>query len=131
MYNKYAKPMISYGILAYGCIFCLQKRVFRTQFYFLSIKTHFKNSVFFCLLKRILKTIFFMKRGDHVCYFFKCYNLLSVFVLDALVKKILGQIAKFLLSNFLDVDSTRPNTRASIKSLITLSKNKTQTQKNP
>ena len=67
----------------------------------------------------------------HVCYLFKRYNVLSVFDLyfDALVKEILDQIAKVSPLNFLDVDSNRPNTRASIKSLIPLPKIKTQTQK--
>ena len=113
MYNSYAKPMISYGILAYGS----------------AKKT--KLSSIFCLQKRILKTIFFKKRGDHVCYLFKRYNVLSVFDLyfDALVKEILDQIAKVSPLNFLDVDSNRPNTRASIKSLIPLPKFKTHTQK--
>ena len=48
---------------------------------------------------------------------------------DALVKEILDQIAKVSPLNFLDVDSNRPNTRASIKSLIHLPKVKTQTRK--
>ena len=57
--------------------------------------------------------------------------MLSVFDLyfDALVKEILDQIAKISPLNFLDVDSNRPNTWASIKSLIPLPKVKTQTQK--
>ena len=89
--------MISYGILAYGS----QNK---TQFYFLSKKTHFK-------------AIFLKKRRDHVCCLFKRYNVLSVFDLyfDALVKEILEQIAKFSPLIFLDVDSNRPNTRASVK----------------
>ena len=64
-------------------------------------------------------------------YLFKRYNVLSVFDLyfDALVKEILDQIAKVSLMNFLDVDSNRPNTRASLMSLIPLPKVKTQTQK--
>ena len=105
--------MISYGILAYG-----------------SAKNT-KLSLIFCLQKRILKATFFKKRGDHVCYLFKRYNVLSVFDLyfDALVKEIRDEIAKVSLLNFLDVDSNRPNTRASIKSLIPLPKFKTQTQK--
>ena len=113
MYNSYAKPMISYGILAYGS----------------AKKT--KLSSIFCLQKRILKTIFFKKRGDHVCNLFKRYNVLSVFDLnfDALVKEILDQITKVSPLIFFDVDSNRPNTRASIKSLIPLPKVKTQTQK--
>ena len=41
MYNSYAKPMISYGILAYGSA---KKK--KTQFYFLSTKTHFKYYLF-------------------------------------------------------------------------------------
>ena len=57
--------------------------------------------------------------------------MLSVFDLffDALVKEILDQIAKVSFLNFLDVDSNRPNTRASIKSFMPLPKFKTQTQK--
>ena len=66
MYKSYAKPMISYGILAYGS----------------TKKT--KLSSIFCIQKRMI---------------------------------------------FLDIDSNRPNTRASIKSLIPLPKVKTQTQK--
>ena len=83
-----------------------------------------KLSSIFGLQKRILKTIFFKKRGDHVCYLFKRYNVLSVFVLyfDALVKEILNHIATVSTLNFLFVDSNRPNTRASIKSLILLPK---------
>ena len=109
MYNRYAKEMISYGILAYGS----EKK---------------KLSSIFCLQKRILKTIIFKNRGDHVCYLFKRYNVLSVFDLyfDAFVKEILDQIAKVSPLNFLDVDS---KTLASIKSLIPLSHVKTQTQK--
>ena len=112
MYNSYAKPMISYVILAYG-----------------SAKK--KLTSIFCLQKRILKTSFFKKRRDHVCYLFKRYNALSIFDLyfDALVKEILYQIAKVSPLSFLDVDSNRPNTRASIRSLIPLPKVKTQTQK--
>ena len=47
-------------------------------------------------------TSFFKKRGDHVCYLFKRYNVLSVFdlYLDALVKEILDQIAKVSPLNF-------------------------------
>ena len=41
MYNSYAKPMISYGILAYG-----SAKKNKTQFDFLSKKTHFKNYLF-------------------------------------------------------------------------------------
>ena len=41
MYNSYAKPMISYGSLAYG-----SAKKNKTQFYFLSTKTHFKNYLF-------------------------------------------------------------------------------------
>ena len=54
--------------------------------------------------------------------------MLSVFDsnFDALVKEILDQIAKVSPLNFLDVDSNRPNTRAS---LIPLPKVKTQPQK--
>ena len=76
-----------------------------------------KLSSIFCLKKRILKTIFLKKRRDHVCYLFKRYNVLSVFDLyfDALVKEILEQNAKFSPLIFLDVDSNRPNTRASVK----------------
>ena len=58
MYKSYAKPMISYGILAYGS----------------AKKT--KLSSIFCLQKRFLKTMFFKKRGDHVCYLFKRYYVL-------------------------------------------------------
>ena len=113
MSNSYAKPMRSYGILVYG-----SAKKNKTQFYFLSTKC-------------VLKTIFFKKRGDHVCYLFKRYNVLSVFdvYFDAVVKEILDQIAKVSPLNFLDVDSNRPNTRASIKSLIPLPNVKTQTQK--
>ena len=114
MYNNYAKPMISYGILAYG-----------------SAKK--QNSVLFCLQKRILKTIFFKKRGDHVCYLFKRYNVLSVFDLYfyAVVKAILDQIAKVSPLNFLDVDSNRPNTRVSIKYSSLCQKSKHRLRRNP
>ena len=75
--------------------------------------------------------MFFKKREDHVCYFFKRYNMLSVFELyfEALVKEMLVQIAKVSLLNLLDVDSNRPNMRTSIKSFIPLPKVKAQTQK--
>ena len=108
MYNCYLKPMKSYGILAYR-----------------------KRRSIFCLQTRILKTIFFKKRGDDVSYLFMSYNVLSVFDLsfNAFVKDILDQIAKVSPLIFLDVYSRRPNTRASIKSLIPLPKVKTQTQK--
>ena len=45
------------------------------------------------------------------------------------MKEIPGQIAIVSPLNSLDVDSNRPNTRASIKSLIPLPKVKTQTLK--
>ena len=106
MYKSYAKPMISCGMLAYG-----------------SAK---KNSAVFLFTKTHLK--FFKKRGDHVFYLFKSYNVLSIFdfYFDALGSWI--RLPKFL-PNFLDVDSNRPNTRASIMSLIPLPKVKTHSEK--
>ena len=74
-YQVYAKPLISYGILVYGC----------------ASKTSL--SKIFSMQKRILRTIF-RRKFNHITEKLSEYNIDTVFelFLDTLLKKVIYQI---------------------------------------